>query len=439
MKTFNLQRIFPGRALTASRQMSDSVRTSDKPRLILRLAGDESDVEWLIAHGRERRVVTQGQGSVAQLHELLAGYPGIHTATVLVPTTAVTFHSLTIARQARRQLQQALPFMLEERLAVDVETVHCAVLAWDGDRATVAVVAKSKMVHWMALCTALSIKPDIILPDVMALPLPVTGLSALCHRDLWLFRHTTGDGMAAEQCWHAALLAALPQAHPNDEPDDAGDDVDPAVPVLHGDSYSTPVPSSGIWAPQPATPLLQLAAQVSTLSLSGLDQGEFAPVRAWRNGWNAWRGVAALAGCYLLLLLADAAWQHYQLYQQATYWQQESVRVYRQIFPAETQVVNPRVQMQQHLQQAGGERDTPRLLQSMNRLQALLGENQDIRLTTLAYDGNRREIRLAYSAPAYPELEQFQQQAETYYQIQHGEIRQNGTRVEAQMTLKGQP
>lgn len=75
----------------------------------------------------------------------------------------------------------------------------------------------------------------------------------------------------------------------------------------------------------------------------------------------------------------------------------------------------------------------------MNRLQALLGENQDIRLTTLAYDGNRQEIRLAYSAPAYPELEQFQQQAETYYQIQHGEIRQNGTRVEAQMTLKGQP
>ncbi|MGL9720408.1 type II secretion system protein GspL [Symbiopectobacterium sp.] len=439
MKTFNFQRVLTGRALASSRQTNEGVRVSDKPRLIVRLEGDESDVKWLIAHGREGRVVMQGQGSVAQLRELLAGYPGIHSATVLVPTTTVTFHSLTIARQARRQLQQALPFMLEERLAVDVETVHCAVLAWDGDRATVAVVAKSKMAHWMALCGALAIKPDIILPDVMALPLPVTGLSALCHRDLWLFRHTTGDGMAAEQSWHAALLAALPQAHPDDEPDAAGNDADQEMPVLHGDSYSHPAPSAGIWASQPTTSLLQLAAQAQKLSLLGLDQGEFAPARAWRNGWNAWRGVAALAGCYLLLLLADAVWQHYQLYQQAAYWQQESVRVYRQIFPAETQVVNPRVQMQQHLQQSGGERDTPRLLQSMNRLQALLGENQDIRLTTLAYDGNRQEIRLAYSAPAYPELEQFQQQAETYYQIQHGEIRQNGTRVEALMTLKGQP
>lgn len=439
MKTFNFQRVLPGPALAASRQTSDSVRGSDKPRLIVRLAGDDSDVEWLIAHGREGRVVTQGQGSVAQLRERLAGYPGIHTAPVLVPTTAVTFHSLTIARQARRQLQQALPFMLEERLAVDVETVHCAVLAWEGDRATVAVVAKSKMVHWMALCDALAIKPDVILPDVMALPLPISGLSALCHRDLWLFRHTTGEGMAAEQSWHAALLAALPQANPDDEPDAQENDTDQEMSVLHGGSYSHPAPSVGIWASQPATPLLQLAAQAPTLSILGLDQGAFAPARGWRNGWNAWRGVAALAGCYLLLLLADAVWQHYQLYQQAANWQQESVRVYRQIFPAETQVVNPRMQMQQHLQQAAGERDTPRLLQSMNRLQALLGENQDIRLTTLAYDGNRREIRLAYSAPAYPELEQFQQQAETYYQIQHGEIRQNGTRVEAQMTLKGQP
>lgn len=204
------------------------------------------------------------------MRELLAGYPGIHSATVLVPTTAVTFHSLTIARQARRQLQQALPFMLEERLAVDVETVHCAVLVWDGDRATVAVVAKSKMAHWVALCAALAIKPDIILPDVMALPLPVTGLSALCHRDLWLFRHTTGDGMAS---WHAALLAALPLAHPDDEPDAAGSDADQEIPVLHGDSYSHPAPSAGIWASQSTTPLLQLAAQAPTLSLLGLDQG----------------------------------------------------------------------------------------------------------------------------------------------------------------------
>lgn len=195
------------------------------------------------------------------------------------------------------------------------------------------------------------------------------------------------------------MLAALPQAHPDDETGAAGNDADQEMPVLPGDSYSHQAPSAVIWASQPNTPLLQLAAQVPRLSLLGLDQGEFAPARAWRSGWNAWRGVVALAGCYLLLLLADAVWQHYQLYQQAAYWQQESVRVYRQIFPAETQVVNPRVQMQQHLQQAGGERDTPSLLQSMNRLQALLGENQDIRLTTLTYDGNRQEIRLAYSAP----------------------------------------
>lgn len=241
-----------------------------------------------------------------------------------------------------------------------------------------------------------------MLPDAMVLPIAASGISAQCHRDLWLFCHATGEGMAAEQSWHAALLAALPQANPYVDPDAQEHETDEDVPVLHGDSYSQPAPAVGLWASQPVTPLLQLAAQTPRLAASGLEQGAFAPVRAWRSGWDAWRTVAALAGCYLLL--AEGIWQHYQLYQQASYWQQESVRVYRQIFPGETQVVNPRAQMQQHLQQVGGERDTPRLLQSMNRLQALLGENQDIRLTVLAYNGNWREIRLAYSAPAYPEL-----------------------------------
>lgn len=441
MKTFNFQRVLLRRAAVSSHHRSDRALASDRPRLIVRLAGDDTDIEWLIARGSEARIVTQGLGSVQQLRELLTGYPGIRSALVLVPTTAVTFHSLNITRQARRQLQQALPFMLEDRLAVDVETVHCAVLGWEGDRATVAVVAKKSMEQWITLCADLSIKSDIMLPDVMALPIPESGLSALCHRELWLFRSTTGECMAAEQSWHAALLAALPQTHPDKERGEQEDETetDEEMSVLHGDSYSQPAPSLGLWASQPATPLLQLAAQTPRLSSLGLEQGAFAPVRVWRSGWDAWRGVAALAACYLLLLLADGVWQHYQQYQQATYWRQESVRVYRQIFPEETQVVNPRVQMQQHLQQVGGERDTARLLQSMNRLQSLLGENQDIRLTSLAYDGNRREIRLAYSAPAYPELEQFQQQAESYYQIQHGEIRQNGTRVEAQMTLRGQP
>ncbi|WP_286673609.1 MULTISPECIES: hypothetical protein [Symbiopectobacterium] len=40
MKTFNFQRVFPGRALALSRQMNEGVRASDKPRLIVRLAGD---------------------------------------------------------------------------------------------------------------------------------------------------------------------------------------------------------------------------------------------------------------------------------------------------------------------------------------------------------------------------------------------------------------
>lgn len=436
MKRFT-QSVFARHRTSPPRERRAGAPASQRPRLVIRLSEAATEIEWLIAHGAPLRVLAQGRGTPSQAREALAAYPGIRQACVLVPATEVTLHTIAIPRQARRQLQQALPFMLEDRLAVDVDAVHCAVLAWRGEQATVAVVAKTRMQSWLEACAALGIKPQPIVPDAMALPLHADGMSALRHRDLWLFRQPDGDGMAAEHGWHAALLASC--WHTARQTDAAPEADEPADVQQRGYSYSLPVPEYGQWDAQPAVSLLELAAQGQALPPLGLDQGAFTPANAWRTRWDAWRSVAVLAGCYLALLLGDALWQHYQHYQQATFWRQESVRVYRQIFPAETQVVNPRVQMQRHLELAGGERDAPRLRQQMDRLQALMGENQDVRLTALAYDGARREIRLAFSTPGYPELEQFQQQAESLYQVQHGEIRQSGPRVEGHMTLRGQP
>nr|WED69297.1 type II secretion system protein GspL [Pectobacterium colocasium] len=169
-----------------------------------------------------------------------------------------------------------------------------------------------------------------------------------------------------------------------------------------------------------------------------LRQGDYAPEKAWQNTLLPWRGVGIAFACYLLLVVADAGWAHYQLYQQAEHWRQESVRVYRQIFPSETNVVNPRAQMQQHLQRTAAGGAGKGLLEQLNPLQQLMTQNSAIKIQSLSYDGSAGEFRLALQATSYQELEQFQQQAAAYYQVQAGRCGRKTIRVEGRLTLRSQ-
>ncbi|MBJ7221457.1 MULTISPECIES: type II secretion system protein GspL [unclassified Brenneria] len=394
-------------------------RDGGGPCLIVRLpADDRGEIEWQVRSQTEDAVLAQGSGDIEQARHALAGFSPAGITRVLAPTTEVTLHRVTLPRLARRQLAQALPFILEDQFATEVEQLHFAVLEKQGDEGTIAVVEKSTMRHWQRQCRALGIVADTLLPDAWVLPRAQDGWSALNHRDLWLFRRENGLAMAVESSWSDALLGAF-------------------SPAPQGDSYSATAPA-GEWRRRPETDLFQLAAKTPLpRAPADLQQGEFAPATSWRLALRPWRGVAVAALCYLLLLMGQAGWTHYQLYQQAERWRQESVRVYQQIFPTETRVVNPRAQMQQHLQQAVATKGTPGLLEQLTPLQRLLTQNGGVQIQSLSYDG--AALRLTIRATSYQALEQFQQQSAVYYQVQSGDMRQENQYVEGRLTLRGKP
>ncbi|MEH2921074.1 type II secretion system protein GspL [Samsonia erythrinae] len=410
------------KAATVTLRREENLR---HPCLIIRLPVEEQgEMEWQARSPDGAHLLGQGRGSAESVRQALMAYPSVAFTRVLVPTAEVTFYSLTLPRQARRQLAQVVPFMLEEQLATEIETLHVAALEIQGDEGTVAVVEKSRMRRWLAQCEALAIRIDTLVPDACVLPKHKDGWSALQHDDMWLFRQPTGHAMAAESSWCADLLtASMP------------------LPAIY--SYS-PVPAEGAlaqfdWQPQPETHLFTLAVTAALPASADLRQGDYAQENTWRNALLPWRGVGiALAG-YLLLVAVEAGWSHYQLYQQAEHWRQESVRVYRQIFPSETNVVNPRVQMQQHLQRASAGNGTKGLLARLTPLQKLIAQNGGVKIQSLSYEGSSGEFRLALLAGSYQALEQFQQQAMTDYQVQAGEMRQEHDRVEGRLTLRSQP
>lgn len=388
-------------------------------QLIVRLPANETHpLLWLHARA-DGTIAAQGQFSSDHPDPAMATLFASMSARVLVPASECVCHEVTLPPQARRRALQVAPFMLEDRLATDIDRLHFVVLDQQGDCAHILAVEKSLMHHWLARCERLGLRVNALLPDALMLPQTDDGWHAVQLDDQWLFRRTRTQGMAIDTAWLADFF------HAWSEPV-----------VIH--CYCAP-PTAAIpnveWKILPPQPLLQLAAERQPERSHDLRQGAFRPQRAWQPRLRPWRTVIYALAVYLTLLIGDAGLKHYQLWQQAEHWRQESVRVYRQLRPQEKNVINPRVQLQQHLNQQASSTQTASLNTLLQPLQPFFERHQAVRLLALAYDAKRAEIRLEVQANTYPELEAFQQEVARHYRLQPGEMKQGQQRVNSHLTL----
>ena len=66
-----------------------------------------------------------------------------------MPSNDCLITTVNLPTRQRRQQLKAIPFVLEEQLAVDIETMHFAVgKRSESGQIQVIAVSKSKMIHW---------------------------------------------------------------------------------------------------------------------------------------------------------------------------------------------------------------------------------------------------------------------------------------------------
>ncbi|MDN6934654.1 GspL/Epsl periplasmic domain-containing protein, partial [Klebsiella pneumoniae] len=102
---------------------------------------------------------------------------------------------------------------------------------------------------------------------------------------------------------------------------------------------------------------------------------------------------------------------------------------------ADKNVLNPRTQLQKHLQQL---RPTGQdgLAVHMHQLQQLMAKHPQIELRALSYDAGRKTLKIDLYAASFLVLEQFQSGAGQHYRVQPGEVKQNPHGVESRLTLE---
>lgn len=383
--------------------------------LIIRLNPDAATAIWRLA----------APGDAAQTGEWHpdAGDPTLsllaqrHPAWVLVPASDCAFHRVTLPAGARRNAQQALAFLLEEQLATEIEESHFALIHRDKSDCAVAVVGREKMRAWQAWCEGLGLNVLALTPDALALPQNPTGWSAVRCGEQWLFRCETCSGMAVETPWLGELLVHWPDL----------------APIA---CYSPPPDIAAPWQPLPVQDLLALAASNPQARKICLRKGNFAAKRRPPTP-RRWRTAIVATLALLLLWSGNRLHDHLALARQADAAVQASRDFYRQWFKAEKNLVNPRLQMQQHLRRLESVSARPALISRLGALQQIIAETPGIRLRALSFDATRNALQLEVSAVSSQALAQFSQRARAGFRVQTGEMKPRADGIEGRLTLEG--
>jgi general secretion pathway protein L len=315
--------------------------------------------------------------NVAPLETVLL-QAGNRRVVVLVPSSDVRLSSVQVAARQASKVLQAAPYALEDQLAEDVDTLHFALGARQASGSwPVAVVAQTRMEQWLAALHERGVQPDMLLPDVLALPVPAEGhYSVLIDGEQVIVRTALDGGFV---CQREDLMLFLDLADPQQRATlrvivPRGESVDLStlgrpVEPLHGFGSSLEALLQG-YRPDAAINLLQ---------------GSHSRRENWLRLWQPWRNAAVLLLAVLVLAAGLHGLRAWQLGKELAALEANNIARYQQIFPAETRIVDLSAQLDQQLTALGGSGGGRKMLPLMEVLAQAMQAQPGLTLQTLQW------------------------------------------------------
>ena len=311
---------------------------------------------------------------------------------LLVPVTDTPLFQVTLPTRNRVRMVQAVPYALEEQLSQDVDDLHFALGKPDNDgKVAVAVVSRDKMDSWLAQLAAVGLRPRQIIPDVLALPLQTGTWSGLLEPGRLLLRQGPQQGLAMDR---ANLSWMLPQAL-----EEAGEPLPDLLHLLNCDPQADAIPPLEVSTEHEdcgGTPLHHLCSGFDRSLVIDLLQGSYSPSEHSNRLWRTWRVAVVLTLIWAALSMVRVGMENQRLAKQELGLREAITAVYRDTFPNEQALVDPRIQMQNNLDRLrrGGGKHSGTLLELLALTAAPLTSDRAIKLTTVRYKQNRLDLEL---------------------------------------------
>jgi general secretion pathway protein L len=310
----------------------------------------EDAVHWYLLDAQGQRLGGPGQGRLEECRALTEK----RRVVALMPGERVSLMDAHIPTRKKQRILQAAPWVLEDRLAQDVESLHFALGPRQaGDSIRIAVVSRDDMASLCAQCESQGIAPDAVIPDYLALPREDGEWTILVENERVIVRTGDHDGFSTDRELALDMLAfSLP------------DPVDKEAPALEGLRLIRPEADTAFLESLEQRfgerfqlddrPYREAVDQVFVPSVNlrdsiDLAEGEFrlrVEDDAW---WRPWRPVVALASAWLLVLAVSEVVHLYQLSGDNNTLDAEIEQVFRAALPDAERMVDPRLRMEQRL------------------------------------------------------------------------------------------
>lgn len=383
----------------------------------------ETRVKWLLVDDNDQ-AREQGKTTLAQL----ASRPelsGDISVAVIVAAEHILSLRVEIPSTQVRQIRQALPFAVEELIAEDIDNIHAAIPSTF--RASLpsidtAIISHRLLIDWLDVLHGCQLSPDYMLIDGLCLPRE-EGSWTIAVVDQRVLVRTDKNRVVALQVDDCELVLptmleqeklrrsadTVPQLHIMASQTNSGDaNAVKQIAALLKNTFPEYTVKATLYKQDPAQ-LLSFDWQDQSLHGINLLQGGYATQHAaegMRGHWGLVASVASIGVVLFLLLTLSAGW-FFDI--RASRLQEQSVATYRQLFPGERRVVNPRKQLQNHLRERGGQGNHSFLVLLAETARGIQSESvsPEITLTQIRFNSDQGNLRFEVNGRSLDQLDQF--------------------------------
>jgi general secretion pathway protein L len=382
-----------------------------------------TEVDWGLYDALGHLIVS-GSTPLEALHHTVAESSGDFWASVLIPVENILLASIDIPSRQSRQIKQALPFMVEELIADEIESVHIAtpeLASVKSNLIDVAVIAHRLLIDWLDLLHTHQLAAKKISIDALNIPYQDNHITVLVDGDRVLVRNSKYSAICIQS--EDFLLLFKEVLEQNKHVSDpllrsmitliysAEHDYDRELAKIlqahiqqHYDEYELNITEYR----ESVTEIFSTTVCNTNNPQIDLLQGGYS-VKEKRNGSKQqWQFAASIAGfgliSYLILMLAGG----WYFESRASKLDRQSVVLYQEIFPNERRVVSPTKQMKNHLQRIGS-RPNNNFLQLFSDISGQLSEKDnrlDVQINQLRFDSDRGDLQFQIQSSSLDQLDQ---------------------------------
>ena len=312
----------------------------------------DAHLEWMLLDETSGIVRFRGEGSVEEFRGLSDDLTYSGKLIALFPGEDVLLTEATVPSKQQRQILQAVPFMVEEQLASEVETCHFAIgQKGESGSVGVAVIDQKLMEAWYKLLLDLGLKPSRLTTDLLAVR-----YTGSCHilvdSDRALIRTGVNEGV----CVSTEMLAATVSMLDDTKKSQVTISLRPSQlePLSLQLSHLNAELSEPVEVVELEYSAFETLCRGYGTSTTNLLQGNFKVEDRTVKPGSAWRSVAILAGCAFVLHLFVMMGQAVYLDLQARQMDSEAREMYASIYPNDRNVRDMRRRWQNHLRGGGG-------------------------------------------------------------------------------------